>query len=605
MCEVSRAAAARDGADSVLICTLTRAAAAEIGARLPDVPAEAIGTLHAHCYRSMDQATVIPSPKKPGSDLTRMWNDQNPRFALSSSGGQTAYLGLDGAKAVKATGGPYLELYTIQRARLAGDLTAVPASHRGVISRSGMSAFIDRWEAFKAKHDAIDFQDMIDRAIISERPAPGGPRHIFVDEAQDCSAAEIRLTAHTWGQHADRVIWYGDLDQTIYGWRGADPRAFLELGIPPERLRVLGQSYRIPAAVHTVSQRLIATTERIEAPYKPRNGAGRVERSYHSYRSGAGRLLDHVEQHTAAGRSVMVLATCGYMLKPIVDLAHERGILFSNKYKRDVPEWNPLGVRRKGTVLAVDRLRAFFDVTIKGGWMAGRMDRWLGLCSVNDMLVRGAKKKISDMPPEQCLTLGGEWPATPTPTVDWDESAWATGEGLPMPTVDHTLDSQGDAEYYPEPPADDDWDETDEQPDFLEYEPIDLFTIFKTRELAEAFVQARDDSRAGWLLRHLSGAQKTQRAIRYAIGIVERHGPDVINAEPLLTVGTCHSVKGGEADVVFLSPDVSPATAQQMSIPAERDHVTRVFYVGMTRAKDSLFLCSASGKSVSWPAVSL
>jgi ATP-dependent exoDNAse (exonuclease V) beta subunit len=51
-------------------------------------------------------------------------------------------------------------------------------------------------------------------------------------------------------------------------------------------------------------------------------------------------------------------------------------------------------------------------------------------------------------------------------------------------------------------------------------------------------------------------------------------------------------VKGGEADVVFLFPDLSPAgdVLYQKYGPA-RDSVIRLFYVGMTRARHTLYIC--------------
>jgi superfamily I DNA/RNA helicase len=59
-----------------------------------------------------------------------------------------------------------------------------------------------------------------------------------------------------------------------------------------------------------------------------------------------------------------------------------------------------------------------------------------------------------------------------------------------------------------------------------------------------------------------------------------------------VTVGTIHSVEGGEADVVFLFPDLSPAgdAAYQRSGP-QRHSVIRLFYVGMTRALHTLYIC--------------
>lgn len=53
-------------------------------------------------------------------------------------------------------------------------------------------------------------------------------------------------------------------------------------------------------------------------------------------------------------------------------------------------------------------------------------------------------------------------------------------------------------------------------------------------------------------------------------------------------IGTIHSVKGGEADNVVISSDVSYRSYQGMD--ANPDAETRVFYVGITRAKKSLYI---------------
>jgi superfamily I DNA/RNA helicase len=62
--------------------------------------------------------------------------------------------------------------------------------------------------------------------------------------------------------------------------------------------------------------------------------------------------------------------------------------------------------------------------------------------------------------------------------------------------------------------------------------------------------------------------------------------------QPKVVVGTIHSVKGGEADVVHLFPDISQAgDAQYQRCGAARDAVIRVFYVGLTRARETLYIC--------------
>ena len=63
--------------------------------------------------------------------------------------------------------------------------------------------------------------------------------------------------------------------------------------------------------------------------------------------------------------------------------------------------------------------------------------------------------------------------------------------------------------------------------------------------------------------------------------------------DPSVVVGTVHSVKGAQADVVYLFPDLSKAgDAQYQQHGSPRDSVIRVFYVGATRAREMLYICS-------------
>ena len=58
-------------------------------------------------------------------------------------------------------------------------------------------------------------------------------------------------------------------------------------------------------------------------------------------------------------------------------------------------------------------------------------------------------------------------------------------------------------------------------------------------------------------------------------------GPGGLAQTPQVMVGTIHSVKGGQADVVYLFPDLSQAgDAQYARGGAARDSVIRQFYVG-------------------------
>jgi superfamily I DNA/RNA helicase len=80
--------------------------------------------------------------------------------------------------------------------------------------------------------------------------------------------------------------------------------------------------------------------------------------------------------------------------------------------------------------------------------------------------------------------------------------------------------------------------------------------------------------------------------VQFPIAVALAGGLRALDESPRVIAGTIHSVKGGEADVVFLFPDLSPAgdAAYQRHGP-QRDSVIRLFYVGMTRARHTLYIC--------------
>ena len=83
-----------------------------------------------------------------------------------------------------------------------------------------------------------------------------------------------------------------------------------------------------------------------------------------------------------------------------------------------------------------------------------------------------------------------------------------------------------------------------------------------------------------------------QVVLNYAPGVVgTAQRVQALTDKPNVIVGTCHSVKGGEADNVMLYPNISWAASRQFK--DDPDSVIRQFYVGMTRAKKALHLGEA------------
>jgi len=108
------------------------------------------------------------------------------------------------------------------------------------------------------------------------------------------------------------------------------------------------------------------------------------------------------------------------------------------------------------------------------------------------------------------------------------------------------------------------------------------------REIFEEFALQKALNRdIEWFRSNLLSTKRN--AVDYPLTVYQKQGRKALEEKPKITIGTIHSVKGGEAQVVILCPDLSLAAAQEYrKFP---DSVIRTFYVGMTRAKESLILC--------------
>ena len=388
--------------------------------------------------------------------------------------------------------------------------------------------FAARWEGYKGAEGLLDFCDLIDRCQRDVALAPGAPAAILADEAQDLNRMQLTLL-RKWGRRAEYFVIALDDDQTIYSFTGASPDAVLEAAIPQDHVVILEQSHRVPRAIHQFADHLIhRVSRRQEKVYQPRPAAGAVQRLSAGYKCPDYAILSSAVKHLEQGKTVMFLAACSYMLQPLIQVLRKHAIPFHNPYRRSNGHWNPL---RLGKGSAASRVLAL-------------------LVAHSDY---GAERH----------------PWTHGDLARWSE--WLRPTGILKPNAADRL----------------------RQADGKERVPLDL--------LIEIF----DDGVVGSLLATFDGNYRmlldwwrnrvmpaVRNRIQFPAEIAARLGPQCLIETPRAVVGTIHSVKGGEADVVYLFPDLSPAGDAQYQIPgAPRDSIIRVFYVGATRARETLYLC--------------
>lgn len=511
------------GIDNIMVASFTRTAARELVGRNQEA-SDSIGTLHSHCYRAIGKQDIAETKIDD-------FNKEFPQFKLSEDSGAISIedAAAEAGPMAKTIGDELYHRMNMLRARM------IPMN----LWPQNIQAFRNAWTTWKKFNHLIDFTDMIEIAYRDFDTAPGNPKIGFFDEAQDFTPLELALIRQ-WGRNMDYIVIAGDDDQLLYSWLGATAEAFL--GVEPEEKRILSQSYRVPAAVHRYAEQWIRKIKnRQEKEYKPRDFQGEVRMFNGGNYKEPDEIIRDAEQYMKAGKTVMFLASCSYMLNPLIYRLKEEGILFHNPYRVKQGAWNPLRAGKQGTA---SRVAAF---------MAG----------------------VPALNPREGTTI---W--TKEEFLHWAEIIKATGN---FP--------RGAKERLSEIVA-----------DMNEIDFFDLFEIFEDNStIWQLMDELVPEKAAKWWLENVQSSKV--KASEYPLRLILRNkNLKILEEKPKVIVGTIHSVKGGEADIVYLFPDLSVAGMQgYVKSIEERDSVIRMFYVGMTRARETLVLCqAASNYAVRW-----
>lgn len=302
------AARVERGADPerMLVLTFGRKAAVELrdrmAARLPGVRGPQATTFHSYCYalvRAHQDADLFAEPLRL---LSGPEQDVAVRELLAG------HLDLERAGLSRVHWPDELRACLTTRG-FADEVRAVLARSRELgLGPRALAAFAARtgrrdWSAaagFLAEYlDVLDLQGVLDYAelvhravLLAERVEPPAYDAVFVDEYQDTDPAQVRLLRALAGR--GRTLYaFGDPDQSIYAFRGADvngvldfPHAFRRADGGPAPVAVLRTARRSASAVLAATRlltarmplpRLPADTVRAHRDPVPVREGGRVE----------------------------------------------------------------------------------------------------------------------------------------------------------------------------------------------------------------------------------------------------------------------------------------------------------------------------------------
>ncbi|MBI4479391.1 MAG: ATP-dependent helicase [Acidobacteria bacterium] len=390
-----RRAVERFGADSVLVTSFSRAAAAELAGRDLPISPDRIGTLHSHCYHALGAPEIAETH-------VGEWNRDNPHLAITPAKKQSRLHGEESMEDDSDTdkaGDQWLQQLNRYRGLMLPP-EAWPTAVR---------EFSARWKQYKDSLGLLDFCDLIEVALHEVPAAPRRPSVIFADEAQDLNRLQLTLI-RKWGEQASYFIVAADDDQTIFSWVGASPDAVLDPEIPEDHKIILQQSYRVPRAVHALADGLIRqVTRRQEKVYRPRSAEGEVVRlSRGGYKSPEYFILKTATEHLERGKSILFIAPCSYMLRPIVATLRKNAIPFHNPYRSSNGFWNPIGLRQRRS--AANRVLALLVAHPDYGeqhrpWTHGDLMLWVECLHSKGILKHGAKKRLQAADAKQSVTI--------------------------------------------------------------------------------------------------------------------------------------------------------------------------------------------------------
>jgi len=129
-----------------------------------------------------------------------------------------------------------------------------------------LAALYRRYEAHMAAIGAVDFDDLLLRVVRLFESVPEALQwyrrvwaHVLVDEYQDTNRAQYRIIQRLTEEHRNLCV-VGDPDQSVYRWRGADLRNILdfEKDYPDCHIVRLEQNYRSTKRILAMASTVIA-----------------------------------------------------------------------------------------------------------------------------------------------------------------------------------------------------------------------------------------------------------------------------------------------------------------------------------------------------------
>ena len=244
--------------ERILAVTFTNKAAGEMRDRLRQglrtgAGAMWIGTFHATCARLLriyHQAANLPQD-----------------FTIFDGDDQSKLIGkLVKQEKLADAVSPKSVIWAIDRAKNRG--VDPMAMEKGTFLSDIVHQIYPLYQAQLEKEGAVDFNDLLLKVLRLKDHEEVGPElaarfdYVLVDEFQDTNVVQYRLVS-VFSSRTKNLTVVGDDDQSIYSWRGAEPRNLLDFDRdhPSASVVKLEQNYRSTQLILTASNAIICQND--------------------------------------------------------------------------------------------------------------------------------------------------------------------------------------------------------------------------------------------------------------------------------------------------------------------------------------------------------
>ena len=426
-------------------------------------------------------------------------------------------------------------------------------------------ALLRAYSARLAAMGALDFDDLLTAALSLDTTGQRRFQHLLVDEFQDINDMQYDLV-RAWSRGGKSLFVIGDPDQSIYGFRGASGRCFQRLTeeLPQARVIRLEENYRSAPAILEAALSVIAHNGGAPRRLTPTRPAGPAVRL--------------VEAGDDFAEAVFVAKEIGRMTGGVDMLEAQR--LGHEGENRSFSEIAVL-CRTHRHLELVEKCLRHDDIPCL---ISGRED-FLDAGDVRGALAffRSLQHPEDTLALETALRLLWDCPA------DLIQRAKATCSGQTawdLPALGEVVRGYGHLELWLS--RAEEW--------------FPLVGEKKPFQLLEQWEAACGASPALDKLRHMAVCYPDLDALWNALVLGEeadlRRSAGKTWASGAVRLMTLHGAKGLEFPVVFLtgvSAGMLPLESQGRSTDMEEER--RLFYVGLTRAKEELILTTAQAPS--------